>query len=764
MKYICFFLFLVNSLGTHAELLFEDFTVLGDNFDEDALFFSNIVDMDNDGDLDITVSGSLKNSNTNEIGWIENIATNQYSYHAIRPMGGNTSHHPHQPIDIDNDSDIDIIEHAAIYRKIYIHNNDGEQSFTRQAINSNTPLYLGNQRPVLLIDDFNNDGDKDIIVVPTNETHPDVSKISVWKNSDLTFTTSFIPTAYLNFVFAKAVDFNKDGLLDIIVSHQNRTVSLFTNQGSMTFLESELFQTPNQFTQVDITVTDFDLDGTSEILLAGYHVNTTEGKVYLYDFDSQGNVVESTLIAGLNKPNKMVISDIYIDGKPEVILSSLDTESIQLVKFNQDLTYEVQTQQHSGINGKDIKLVDIDKDGDRDIILASEGNLDIVGLKLVSNLSNSFLQYQQHMQQQTGIYPNRSMVYDMNNDGLIDVVEVKRTTTNNTGGEIRIHFQVSDGSYVESVNKSSVPLGEVVQMGIADINSDGLADVITTSINRNEVVVHYANYQNSTFDSVVVDNTIMSTYALAIADMDMDGDLDIVVSSFGNGEVILLDQDDGSFTQRLVASIPSVTTLDVDDISMDGVPDIVVYDFFNNDLQWIEMLPGTDTIHDIDDIWLLNGNAGDVQLVDYDRDGDLDLAVGGYIGAFWMNFDRVTGEFTSPTQPYVITNVGYVTDIDLKDIDNDGDVDWLASTRGTTQDPGGAWAIKTIDRNDTDIATGYKKFKITDHESVYSVSGTDMDHDGDVDVTVAFDNGENTGVAVHSLIGDTIFADGFNFE
>ena len=118
-----------------------------------------VIDLDNDGDMDI-ISTSL----SDKIEWYENNGSESFSANTITT----SLQDPHSifAIDVDKDGDIDIISKSAGDNKIAWLENNGSQSFTTHTISTSSSYYTVHH--AIFAIDVDKDGDIDIVSTSAN--------------------------------------------------------------------------------------------------------------------------------------------------------------------------------------------------------------------------------------------------------------------------------------------------------------------------------------------------------------------------------------------------------------------------------------------------------------------------------------------------------------------------------------------------------------------------------------------------------------------
>jgi hypothetical protein len=169
-------------------------------------------------------------------------------------------------------------------------------------------------------------------------------------------------------------------------------------------------------------------------------------------------------------------------------------------------------------------------------------------------------------------------IADVNGDGIPDVI-----ISDSRGSAAGVRVLLNDGhgslaadqSYPSETGAGVGP----VSVSVADINGDGKPDLVTAN-GRDGSVSVLINNGDGTFAAPVTYAAGTDPVAVAVGDVNGDGFPDLVVAdSAGNSVQILLNDGDGSFAApvaTLDGSGPVAVVLA--DVDGDGHPDIVVAD------------------------------------------------------------------------------------------------------------------------------------------------------------------------------------------
>jgi hypothetical protein len=342
-------------------------------------------------------------------------------------------------------------------------------------------------------------------------------------------------------------------------------------------------------------------------------------------------------------------------------------------------------------HGQGIAVVDIDRDGDNDILLGMSIN-DTVRLYI--------------------------------NGG-----------TTNGGG---------NGS-VWSTN-ALAPEGTLVAMQpvVADYDRDGDLDVSSTGLTGFGGQGGIKWFQNpgnplGSWTTRVITNALERGWGHAAGDLTGDGAPDIIAGQIAGNGGLTWWRNGGNGTNWIGATAIDATLTDVEiilvhDIDKDGVPDILTHDIADNAIYWYEnsRVAGTTnnsptfTRH----LLALQNTPSGLNLTNLDADADFELLVGCGDGMLW--FDPPPNP-TNYWDAYTIDGGFAGRRVFAADFNLDGRVDVATSSTGAQEvrwyanDGGGLWTGRTL-------ASGFT--------GINFLQGGDINRDGRPDlVTSTYDNG-----------------------
>ena len=314
----------------------------------------------------------------------------------------------------------------------------------------------------------------------------------------------------------------------------------------------------------------------------------------------------------------------------------------------------------------DVELADLDGDGDLDVVLALEGPANI----LLENDGGSFTHREAGFVDRTD--SEHAQAADLDGDGRTDLFFANE----DLGGADELYLSTGPWTWQDA----SDTLGEAITSNAAhavDLDGDGLAEIVRGHAGASVIwsVPAAAAWPDTPEDEAI-------TQDIASGDLDGDGDLDLVFGNEGADAIWL--QEDGRFTAAATLPMDGETrAVDLGDVDGDGIVDLVAAR-----VGWRMTDPQSRLYRGLGDgrfAWVEGGlpaesfNTLDLDLVDLDGDGDLDL-LGAHIDAAgegpWTAWRNVGGTFEDATAELLPGQpMGQAIDIDVGDLDGDGVID-----------------------------------------------------------------------------------------
>jgi hypothetical protein len=728
-------------------------------------------DYDNDGDLDILLTGRTNEGDffyRNNSSLYENgggIFSEQTDLSIAQVGEGDVSW-----ADYDNDGDLDFllsgIDNDRVTKITKLYKNNGDTGFSEQ-INVNFPGVTGSR--CISWGDYNNDGYLDVLLAGDTET----GKISkIYRNNggnSFTEQTDILLEGVGSSCQVIWGDYNNDGFLDILLTGNNGTLNvskIYKNNGGNSFTEQ------------------------TDIVLKGIN-----GSASWCDYDGDGNL--DILLASGGEPTVYKNNNLIKNIKPNVLQNLQETIENWYVTFSWD--QGIDDNQTGGLN-YNLYVYNVDEqrymqapgaldnspteNGKR--LLPERGKIQSNSYRLklppgnytwsvqaidASFEGGNFAEERAFTVRGVEISPKDKQIIDSGEDGTtLDL------SKNNIGNQIEWKFsktsggpynsftpkhtdnqlipnfnlagtyfivcegQLNNKSYLSNEVEIEIPIfrqislkGRAWDAEWGDYDNDGDLDILIGYSDTSKI---YKNNRPESEDFIeqtdislpgFVHEGLMDSKATWV-DYDNDGDLDIFYSISSR---IFKNNGNNNFEELLNHNLPGGDAC-WGDYDKDGDLDVFIATsglYQNN---------GNDRFDKQEDYSFPSVKWGDAEWGDYDNDGDLDLLLIGYspsyIAKLYKNELPQSIGFTEQTD---ISLPGvYEGDADWGDYDNDGDLD-LAIT-GYFQSNGTTSVESKIFKN-----TGDNNFI---EQTDYILQGTwgevawaDFDNDGDLDLAISGD-------------------------
>ena len=316
-----------------------------------------------------------------------------------------------------------------------------------------------------------------------------------------------------------------------------------------------------------------------------------------------------------------------------------------------------------------------------------------------------------------------------------------------------------------------IPLGDpiagqerprITNVAIADLDRDGLPDVVVCDALRNRVT-WLRQSPKGTLTEATIAAVMAPAHAQAI-DFDRDGDLDVVVAALGVlmpsndrlGSVIILENDGQQhFTPHVVADrMARVADAEAGDLDGDGDLDLAVagFGYDSGDTSWLENNGGWQFDRHV--LLRLSGPINAV-ITDLNHDDRPDIValVSQEWEEIWAFVNDGRGHFTNHML-WGSTNSDFGSSwISVVDLDRDKDPD-IVYSNGDAFDYAPAnsrpWQGVQWLENLGDLR--FVLHRIADLPGASSPQAVDIDGDGDLDIVVASANNDWDNPAAPSLV------------
>jgi len=292
---------------------------------------------------------------------------------------------------------------------------------------------------------------------------------------------------------------------------------------------------------------------------------------------------------------------------------------------------------------------------------------------------------------------------DWNGDGAAEII----VTTKTEDGRLYINDGTGNLTYHQSYNNGTATqtYAAILFGNFDNDNTTNLDIIIATNTNKKLTAYKDGTTTPTTLDED--DGNFNPGNSMLAADMDNDGDLDFIIGepgsrhADGGAEEVYIYQNNSSqtqlsFKQVIVAgnSREDVDDIAIGDLNNDGLLDIV--GGFHEGIVYYPQSSGLEFTEKV----AYDANKSEpfdaIILIDIDQDGDLDIIAGNRLGIRSSDTSQkheneiilLRNQNMNFSPETILTGIANVADLQLLDMDNDGDQDIIvaAHSSDTTND------------------------------------------------------------------------------
>lgn len=577
--------------------------------------------------------------------------------------------------------------------------------------------FAGVSRGMCIAADLNGDGANDVVLGgETNLFYPDQSNLCLNDGfGNFSSVPSILPA--LTRMHMSHGDVDDDGDIDLYMSgwfEGNWIHGLYLNDGNANFTSLEI---PN------VTATDFgtselidlDGDGDLDLFIAGRSsASIPITDIYLNDgfggFTPVANTIEDI------QSSAAAFGDFDNDGDIDLVVAGLNNASTRVCRTylsTPDGFVLLANAALPGFSGGTLDLGDYDQDGDLDILYTGQrtGANYSSGL-FANNGSGTFTLVNTNI---IGAFNGSGYFADIDNDTDLDIIISGNSGVGTFETEVYLN---TNGVYTNSGN--AIIGSDFSKLIVADLNNDTFVDLVVSGEREgsgsDRIADLYLNDGNGVFG--YVKNSPFDDFGeySAHGDLDGDGDLDVVICGLelynsANQTRIYWNDGEGNFS--------------------------------------------ADTGND------LLGMRGEIDLVDFDADGDLDIAICGNTVTSYASpeFNMViyrndgTGNFALwNTLPGVVRGASWA------DVDGDNDLDYIITGGNNFGQGVTNLFLQNASNNFTQSSQVFDQLNFSDAHFF------DCDNDGDMDVIISGSNSvcvtklyKNNGSGNFTLAPESVF-------
>src|SRR4029077_3382090 len=344
--------------------------------------------------------------------------------------------------------------------------------------------------------DFNNDGKPDLAVVNTGQLSTSQSSLSVLLGNG---NGSFQPAVTTNVQnsglgtgiagSAAVGDFNGDHLLDVALNTAGPAgpaVEVLLGKGDGSFQPNHEILSVGQ-TPLSVAVGDFDRNGALDLVTAN-----SQGTLSVLLGNGGGSFRPRTDLAVGGSPHSVAVGDFNGDGRLDVVTAKQLTDSVSVLLGQGDGTFArplIFAASGQNFTPQSLALGDVNGDGKLDLAIKSVSFLDSDAFQLGVLLGRGDGTFQAPLL--GAAQPDGSgdlALGDFNNDGRLDAAVADQLGP--PSGNLSVFAGNGDGTFQSLIRLDLLTGGNDPQgVGGADLNGDGLVDLVAANSSSNTVGV-----------------------------------------------------------------------------------------------------------------------------------------------------------------------------------------------------------------------------------------------------------------------------------
>jgi len=298
-----------------------------------------------------------------------------------------------------------------------------------------------------------------------------------------------------------------------------------------------------------------------------------------------------------------------------------------------------------------------------------------------SEVRDSQVEFVQHEVTDSFIKGADVIAVDIDQDGDMDIISVN----SHTSAEIAWWQNIGFNEFTKITIRDN--LNKTRSVRAEDVNDDGHIDLVVAVYGENKIL-YLENNGDETFSDYEVDTNFIGAHTIDIKDVNDDGYLDILCSGFDyyyhNGEIAWWENDGQSsigWVKHLISGrFQQSPFIYGEDMDGDDDIDVIACGELNDEILWWEN-DGSENFTEYMVDSLMYG-IHTVIARDVDLDGDMDILAAACIGSqiAWYENDG--------NQNFIKRPLGYFAGalwLDATDLDNDGDRDLFGAPQGANQ-------------------------------------------------------------------------------
>lgn len=477
----------------------------------------------------------------------------------------------------------------------------------------------------------------------------------------------------------------------------------------------------------DVQAVDIDGDGDLDILSSSYW----DDKIAWYEnTDGEGNFSSQHIINDdINGATSVYAADLDGDGDNDVVCTSGIDGYVTWFENMSNGTFGprkfIQCGTYGCTNPEDIDVIDLDGDGDNDILMTYANSIQAW---FENTDGQGDFSEKRRIGEDNFDHKKTISGFDLDLDGDIDVL------ISAYGGIIWYENLNGQGNFPSQPEFISLTVSGGSSADAVDLDSDGDLDVLSSSTYDHKIA-WYENFNGLFGPQQIINSAAINASSVSHADLDNDGDFDVISASSGDNQIVWYENIDGlggfGAPQIISSETLGENIVYMGDLDSDNDTDIISASFEDDKIAWYENTTGLGDFSAQMNISALESvnHPLDVFYGDIDQDGDLDVLSASEFDNKIAWFENLDGQGNFSPPHIITTNAFGANLVYASDLDGDGDLDVLS---GASDNYEISWYENTDGNGNFGSGIPVANFDFLD-----SISTSDFDGDGDQDILVS---------------------------
>ena len=440
--------------------------------------------------------------------------------------------------------------------------------------------------------DLNGDGVPDIITADENS-----GGVGIYLQggngataSTVRYATGDGPSAVV------AADVDGDGAVDLVAANTNsHDLAVLLGNGDGTFRPARRFDAGDA--PFDVAVADVDGDGAVDLVAADGGVFGRSGAVLVLPGNGDGTFRPARRLDAGDNPVRVAVADLNGDDAPDIVAAiaiqpSGEPGYVSVFLGSGGGAFGPAVRYAAGEIPQGVTIADADGDGTPDIVVADAVGGGSGAVQLLAGTGDGT--FRPPVRVAVGPSPRHVVVRDVNGDDVPDLVVAAAGILGEAGG-VGVALGRGDGTFA-APSVVRLRVANPAAVAVADLDRDGIPDIVAAvfAVLRGGGRETLFGVGDGTFrpgdDGAIRDDVA----AVAAADLNGDGVTDVVTANTNSrGVAVLLGTGAGSYgLPKRTAAGDAPNEVRVADLNADGRLDVVVADGFAGRPGFVQVLIG----------------------------------------------------------------------------------------------------------------------------------------------------------------------------